>query len=215
MSTIYKVLKIFYRILKKILNIKDPIYTHEEKKYSNYQIGKYTFGSPNIIYKGQHYLNPNNPQKPDNILRIGNFCSIARNVTFCLAHNHRTDWISTYPFHKYFKNNIFIEGYPQVRGDIIINNDVWIGVNAFFLAGVTVGNGAVIGACSVVTKDVPPYAIVAGIPAKIIKYRFDEEIIYELEKIKWWDWPIEKIIEESTLLQSTNIKEFINKHKKQ
>ena len=190
----------FNELLKKIFN-DNPIIMSENKKYSKYEIGRYTYGRPEIISTDY------------NTLKIGSFCSFARGVKFSLFGNHRMDWVSSYPFHVHITHKNFIEGYPNIKGNIIVGNDVWIGLDSFIRAGVTIGDGAVIGACSVVAKNIPPYAIVVGNPAKIIRYRFNEEIINELLKIKWWDWPIDKIIKDLPLLQSSNIEEFINKHK--
>ena len=103
-------------------------------------------------------------------------------------------------------------GHPTSKGNINIENDVWIGAYSTIMSGVKIGNGAVIGASSVVTKDIPPYAIVAGNPAKIIKYRFTEEQIVSLLKIEWWNWDEYKIKDESFDLWSNNIDEFIKKH---
>jgi virginiamycin A acetyltransferase len=123
---------------------------------------------------------------------IGKKCSIALNCTFTLA-NHLTEIFSTYPSstNLFWHQNGNPNGYS--KGDIIIKNDVWIGVNCTILDGITIGNGAVIGAGSVVTKDVPPYAIVGGNPAKVIKYRFTKDIIDEIENIQFWDMDINEI----------------------
>jgi len=124
---------------------------------------------------------------------IGNFCSIARNASFQVA-NHKTNRLSTYQIHK----NIFNESAKEdedIRGDITIGHDVWVGMNVAILSGVNIGNGAVVAANSVVNADVPPYAIVGGVPAKVIRYRFDETIIRKTEDLEWWDWSLEKIKE--------------------
>ena len=98
---------------------------------------------------------------------------------------------------------------PNIQiGDIIIGNDVWIGYEAVILPGVTIGDGAVIGCRAVVTKDVPPYTIVGGVPAKPIRKRFDEETIKELQKIKWWDWPEEKIAGKIPAIQAGDLEEL-------
>lgn len=94
------------------------------------------------------------------------------------------------------------------KGDIVVGNDVWIGYEAVILSGVTIGDGAVIGARAVVTKDVPPYTIVGGVPAKPIKKRFSDESIKKLQSIRWWDWPKEKIAENITAIQSGNIEQL-------
>jgi chloramphenicol O-acetyltransferase type B len=128
-------------------------------------------------------------------LVIGKYCSIGSGAVFMMAGNqgHRTDWVSTFPF--YFQANIFKKSKNAYlkSGDTIIENDVWIGSEAMIMAGVAIGSGAVVAARSVVTKDVPPYAIVGGNPATLIKYRFDEKTITKLLKLKWWDWSEEKV----------------------
>lgn len=113
-------------------------------------------------------------------LEIGNFCSIAYGVKFILGGEHDYKKISTYPFNAL----VYHEGIDAIsKGKIIVKDDVWIGYNALILSGVEIGQGAIVAAGSVVTKNVPAYAIVAGVPARIIKYRFDEDIIHELLKI--------------------------------
>ena len=129
-------------------------------------------------------------------LIIGKFCMIASDVKFIMnGANHLTDAITTYPF-AIFGNGWekAMEGrtYPQ-KGDLIIGNDVWIGYNATIMAGVTIGDGSIIATNATVVKDVPPYSIVGGNPALVIKYRFDEPTKEKLLQLKWWDWPIEKI----------------------
>ncbi|MEA5447868.1 CatB-related O-acetyltransferase [Leptolyngbya sp. CCNP1308] len=128
-------------------------------------------------------------------LIIGKFCSIASDVKFIMnGGNHRTDWFTNYPF------PIFGQGWESVmpsewphKGDTVIGNDVWIGYGATLLPGVQVGDGAIIAAQSVVTKSVPPYAVVGGNPAQLIRYRFDEATIEALLDLQWWHWDIEKI----------------------
>lgn len=131
-------------------------------------------------------------------LKIGKFCSIACGAKFLFnSANHALDSLSTYPFPLFFEEwNLEKEKVTEAwdnRGDIVIGNDVWIGYEAVILSGVTIGDGAIIGTRAVVTKDVPPYTIVGGVPAKPIRKRFDEKVIKELLKIKWWDWTEEKI----------------------
>ena len=129
-------------------------------------------------------------------LVIGKFCMIASGVTFIMnGANHLTDAISTYPFAIFghgWEGAMEGKQYPT-KGDTLIGNDVWIGYNATIMAGVTIGDGAIIAANSTVTKDVAPYAIVGGNPATEIRKRFDEDRIRKLLDLKWWDWPIEKI----------------------
>lgn len=164
--------------------------------------GKYTYGNPEIRWDNPHAK-----------LIVKNFCSIACNVKIYLGGNHRVDWISTYPFghiHKDVFNNFNGEGHPSTKGYVIIGNDVWIGANVTIMSGVNIGDGAVIAANSHVVKDVEPYTLVGGNPAKLIKYRFTKEQIEKLLEIKWWDWDDEKINRFSTILCSNDIDNFIN-----
>jgi virginiamycin A acetyltransferase len=129
-------------------------------------------------------------------LHIGKFCMIASGVEFIMnGANHLADAVSSYPFAIFGDDWAHaMEGktYPT-KGDIVIGNDVWIGYQATILSGVTVGHGAIIGSKSVVASDVPPYSIVAGNPARIIRKRFDDETIEKLLDLAWWDWDLEKI----------------------
>ena len=146
-------------------------------------------------------------------LRIGSFCSIGVNVMIYLGGNHRTDWVTTYPFghiNQHIFSNFNGEGHPKTNGDVIIGNDVWIGANSVIMSGVKIGDGAVIANNSHVVKDVEPYSIVGGNPAKFIKYRFDEIIINKLIEIKWWELEDSKINEITHLLCSDKIDEFLN-----
>jgi acetyltransferase-like isoleucine patch superfamily enzyme len=110
-----------------------------------------------------------------------------------LGGNHRTDWITTYPFTVIYKEFNGISGHPKREKEIIIGNDVWIGQDAFILPGANIGDGAVIGARALVSKSVEPYSIFVGNPGETIRKRFDEKTIERLLEIKWWDWDIEKI----------------------
>jgi virginiamycin A acetyltransferase len=131
-------------------------------------------------------------------LIIGKFCMIASDVKFIMnGANHLTDAISTYPFAIFghaWKDAMQGKTYPQ-KGNIVIGNDVWIGYNAIIMAGVTIGNGAIIATNSTIVKDVAPYTIVGGNPAKEIKKRFSDEKIQKLLDMKWWNWELEKITE--------------------
>ena len=109
----------------------------------------------------------------------------------------------------FYESAKHIKAHPVSKGDVVIGNDVWIGRGVVILSGVRVGNGAVIGAGAVVTKDVPPYAIVAGNPARIIRYRFSPEQIEELEQIAWWSWPDKEIERAIPLLLSSDIEAFL------
>ena len=131
-------------------------------------------------------------------LIIGKFCSIACGVQFLFnSANHTKKSLSTYPFPLFFEEwGLDIRDVASAwdnKGDIVIGNDVWIGYEAILLAGVTIGDGAVIGTRALVTKDVPPYTIVGGTPARVLRKRFSEDTISALLRLKWWDWPIEHI----------------------
>jgi acetyltransferase-like isoleucine patch superfamily enzyme len=138
-------------------------------------------------------------------LKIGAFCSIASSIKIFLGGNHRIDWITTFPFGHIFQNELGglgISGHPSTNGDVVVGNDVWIGQGATIMSGITIGSGAVIATNSTVTRDVGPYEIVGGNPAKVIKKRFDEDVIDLLLKLNWWDLPVEKIREVNKTLCS-------------
>lgn len=142
-------------------------------------------------------------------LIIGKFCAIGKGIEFIMnGANHRMNSASTYPF------NIMGHGWEKVtpsltdlplKGDTIVGNDVWIGQNVTVLPGVRIGDGAIVGANSVVSKDVPPYTIVAGNPVKQIRKRFDDDTIDFLLQLKWWDWPAEKIFADLEALCSGDL----------
>jgi len=165
-----------------------------------HKIGEYTYGKPRVIFGGKKRS-----------LTIGKYCSISAGVVIFLGGDHRIDWLSTYPFPLLWTAAKSIPGHPSTKGDVIIGNDVWIGYGATILSGVKIGDGAVIGTGSVVSKDVPPYAIVAGNPAQVIRHRFDAETVQELLRIKWWNWPEEKVKENIDLICSDSIDAFIKK----
>lgn len=136
------------------------------------------------------------------VKKIGRYCSIAPGVTAGDG-NHPTDWLSTHPFQwgqsSTFKISTEKSDFnflipKQKPGGVFIGNDVWIGANAMLIPGVTIGDGAIVGGGSVVTKDVPPYAIVAGVPAKIVRYRFDEATIERLLNLQWWRFEADSLL---------------------
>ena len=144
---------------------------------------------------------------------IGKFCAISWDVTInAISHPHDSLSISAFPYVPYVGN--FVTERTQSYLKVIIKNDVWIGANSVIMPGVIIGNGAIIGAGAVVTKDVPDYAIVVGVPAKVIKYRFSEEIIKQLLKLEWWNWDREVIENNIHLFQSEINEEIINELKK-
>jgi len=146
-------------------------------------------------------------------LIIGKFCMIASGVQFIMnGANHLSQSISAYPFAIFgngWENAMEGKSYPN-KGNITIGNDVWIGYNATIMAGVTIGHGAIIGANATVVKDVEPYSIVGGNPAKEIKKRFTEDEISKLLKLSWWDWDIEQITKSLPLLTSNDIEGLSN-----
>lgn len=179
------------------------------------EVGEYTiyddfvhdprdFQRNNVLY---HY--PINHER----LVIGKFCSIACGAKFLFnSANHTLGSLSTYIFPVLFEEwGLPVEDIPKAwdnKGDIVIGNDVWIGYEAIVMAGVTIGDGAIIGTRAVVTKDVPPYTIVGGVPAKPIRKRFDDETIKRLLALKWWDWPVEKIHRNLENIQSGNLEKL-------
>lgn len=141
-------------------------------------------------------------------LTIGKFCSIAWGTTIILGGEHRVDWCTTYPFNEVIEEFSYIKGHPKSKGDIVIGNDVWIASQCKILSGVNIGDGSVIAANAVVTKDVEPYTIVGGNPAKVIRKRFDSQTIKRLEEIQWWNWKYEHIYDAIPILQSNRIDEL-------
>lgn len=194
---------------------KETIYLKHVITNPNITVGNFTmyndfvndptlFEKNNVLY---HY--PINNDK----LQIGKFCSIACGAKFLFnSANHTLSSLSTYPFPLFFeewgleKKNV-TKAWDN-KGDIVIGNDVWIGYEAVVLAGVTIGDGAIIGTHAVVTKDVPPYTIVGGVPAKPIKKRFPEETISALLEIQWWNWSEERIARNIGAIQSGNIEQL-------
>lgn len=159
------------------------------------------FEKNNVLY---HY-----PINHDQ-LHIGKFCSLACGCRFLFTSaNHTLTSLSTYPFPLFYEewglDKAQVTDAWDNKGDIIIGNDVWIGYEALILSGVTIGDGAIIGARAVVTKDVAPYTIVGGVPAKPIRLRYDAATIKALLALRWWDWPPEKIASHLKAIQSGNI----------
>lgn len=142
-------------------------------------------------------------------LVVGNYCSIAAGVRILLGGNHRTDWVSTFPFAEKWAGVPRPVGHPATRGDVLIGHDVWIGADALILSGVTVGDGAVIGARAVVSRDVPAYAVAAGNPARVVRHRFDEATIARLLAVQWWHWDEARLRVHLPLLLSDRIEDFL------
>lgn len=162
------------------------------------QVGRHTYGSEHIT----ELFGGNGAE-----LIIGKYCSIAEDITAMLSGNHRVDWISTFPFHII----TWVDLKPPsgesnvTKGNIVIGNDVWLGREVMLMSGVTIADGAVIGARSVVTHDIGPYEIWAGNPARCKRARFTRQTIEYLCRVKWWDWPDEHVHRAAPILMSGDI----------
>ena len=204
--TIPDVKKVYPRI-----GDKEIVYLKNVINNANIEVGDFTiyndfvhdprdFQKNNVLY---HY--PINKDK----LIIGKFCSIACGTKFLFnSANHTLNSLSTYTFPIFYdewQQEIIPTKAWDNKGDIVIGNDVWIGYEAVILAGVTIGDGSIIGTRAVVTKDVEPYTIVGGVPARPIRKRFSDENINTLLSLKWWDWSVEKIAANMEFIQSGNL----------
>lgn len=198
-------------------NDKQIVYLKDVVTDPNIEIGDYTiyndfvhdpcdFEKNNVLY---HY--PINGDK----LIIGKFCSIACGAKFLFTSgNHSLKSLSNYTFPVFYEeweldSSKICDAWDN-KGNIVIGNDVWVGYEAVIMSGVKIGNGAIIGTRAVVTKDVPPYTIVGGVPAKPIRSRFDDTIIKKLEALRWWDWDSEKIRRSISAIQSGDIENLMN-----
>jgi len=188
---------------------KQTVYLKNVVDDPNIEVGDYTMyndfvGNPcdfqknNVLY---HY-----PINHDQLV-IGKFCSIACGAKFLFTSaNHTMRALSTYPFPLFFEewglDKADVTQAWDNKGDIVVGNDVWIGYEAVILAGVTIGDGAIIGARAMVTKDVEPYTMVGGVPAKPIRRRFSDETAAQLESMQWWNWPHERIARNIPYIQA-------------
>jgi acetyltransferase-like isoleucine patch superfamily enzyme len=167
-------------------------------------MGRASYGEPRIsISAGE-----------EERVRAGSFVSIGLDVLFLDGGNHRADWVTTYPLRACLDlPGAYEDGHPRSKGDVVVGNDVWIGTGARVLSGVTIGHGAIVGGYSVVAKDVRPYAIVVGNPAREIRRRFSDQQVDALLEIAWWNWPMEQIVERVTELCDPNIDRFIARYR--
>lgn len=195
------------------LGDKETVYLKPVISNPNISVGEFTMYNDFVNDPMQFERNNVLYQYPINHdkLIIGKFCSIACGAKFIFnSANHTLSSFSTYPFPIFFEewglNIKDVAAAWDNKGDIIIGNDVWIGYEAVIMAGVTIGDGAIIGTRAVVTKDVPPYTIVGGVPAKTIRKRFNNETLDELLKIKWWDWSEERIARNIQAIQSGRLR---------
>lgn len=187
-------------LIGRLLNPHNETRVHLAKlaKKRDFQIGAYSYGRPKVRFS-----------ESGAPLSIGRYCSIADKVEILLGGNHRTDWVSTFPFPAF--PTVWpgtLSDYHATSGGVSIGHDVWLGSGCIILSGVTIGHGAVIAAHAVVTKHVPPYAIVGGNPARVIRHRFPEPEIAALLDSAWWDLPKEQVQKLLPLLQDTDVMAF-------
>lgn len=174
---------------------------NNNSSYSQWEFGEWSYGKPRVL-----------AWNSETKLKVGKFCSFAEGVIILLGGEHKTSWVTTYPLDHFLNGDKLSRTQEGTKGDIIIGNDVWIGANSIIMSGVSIDDGAVIGAGSVVTKNIQAYAVAAGNPARIIRKRFDDSTIQALLEIKWWNWPTEKICECLPQLLSDNIEAFVTQH---
>lgn len=187
-------------IWKAIASLKPQPKRMLAERYPQYDIGKGTYGDLEVRSWGEGAT-----------LRIGSYTSVAAGVKVFLGGEHRTDWISTYPFNALWISAKKYVGHPMSKGDVVIGSDVWIGCEALILSGVTIGDGAVIAARAVVSRNVPPYTIVAGNPAVPVKRRFDVGVSDRLIEVHWWDWSSSKIENAMADLLSSDVEKFLGR----
>ena len=177
---------------------------HLKRLVSKYgfDIGDFTYGRPKVRF-------PESGATP----AIGNYGSIADGVQIMLGGNHRLDFVTTYPFGAIsglWPEAQGLDHFSVTKGDVVIGSDVWLGSGCMIMSGITIGHGAVVAAQAVVTKNVPPYTVVGGNPARVIRHRFDEDTITRLISTRWWTLPREQIVHFIPLLQSYDIIGFLN-----
>ena len=171
-------------------------------------MGNRTYGRPHI----HSWRNPYTGERLGGRVEIGNYCSISDEVHIFTGGNHRMDWVTTFPLRiQLGLEGRWTDGHPGSKGDVVIGHDVWIAHGATILSGSTIGTGAVIGAGAVVAGEVPPYAVMAGNPAREIRKRFSQERIDRLIATGWWDWPDDKVKEFVPLLSNADVDAFLDR----
>lgn len=189
------------RKMRRQLRKMDKLERHAEKirlKYPRAVVGVGTYGIPDIVDFGDN-----------SILRVGSYTSIAEGVKILLGGEHRTDWITTYPFPAMVEQVSDIQDYAPSKGDVVIGSDCWICANAVIVSGVTIGHGAIVGAGAMVVRDVAPYSVVGGNPCKFIRWRFEEDVRDLLLRAAWWDWPMEEVKSVARTLCSSDMDAFL------
>ncbi|MBI6574414.1 CatB-related O-acetyltransferase [Pseudomonas viridiflava] len=190
------------RKVRKQLRQLDKLERAAEKirlRYPRYEVGVGTYGIPDVIEFGD-----------DTILRVGSYTSIAEGVRILLGGEHRTDWITTYPFPAMVDQVSDIKDYAPSKGDVTIGSDCWICADAVILSGVTIGHGAIVGAGAMVVRDVAPFSVVGGNPCKFIRWRFEEDVRELLLQAAWWDWPMEEVKQVARTLCSSDMEAFLS-----
>lgn len=167
-------------------------------RYPRCEVGVGTYGIPEVLEFGD-----------DTVLRIGSYTSIAEGVRILLGGEHRTDWLTTYPFPAMIDRLTDIKDYAPSKGDVVIGSDCWICADAMILSGVTIGHGAIVAAGAMVTRDVPPFAVVGGNPCKFIRWRFEEPVRELLLQAAWWNWPVEEVKSVARTLCSADLEAFL------
>ncbi len=193
-----------WRLARRVLRGPGWHVLSELPEFSEYEVGKWSYGNARVYdwYDGTK-------------LRIGNFCSIHPTTNILLGGEHNPSYVTTHPIDIWLNpggTKMKTPVFPTSKGDVVIGHDVFVGIGSTILSGVTIGDGAVLAAGSMVYRDVPPYAIVAGNPAKVVKYRFEPDIIARLEKLEWWHWPDEKIRGAQSLMLSSRVEEFLDRY---
>jgi acetyltransferase-like isoleucine patch superfamily enzyme len=194
----YRLFSYFYKALVYLGYQRESYLFHRSKKYIT-SWGEGSYGQPRVISFDKR-----------STLSVGAYCSIAPEVAILLGANHKKGHITTFPLNHLNREKTVTQASEQ--GDVVIGSDVWIGYGATIIGPVTIGDGAIIGAEALVVKDVPPYAVVGGVPTKVIKYRFNETQIQKLLSIAWWKWDRSVIESRYADFYESTIDTFIHKY---